>query len=75
MKTEFIGYLWKKVKPSISTNIMMGSSRLVYPFVLSSKIYSYMGYQWITNPYSIQMEECRNGVLTTGKLILQWKIG
>ena len=55
MNTEVIGHLLKRVKSTISTKINMGSSRIFYPFGISSEIDSQMEDEWNTNPESGHM--------------------
>ena len=49
----------------------MRSSILFDPFVISSARDTHMEYERNTDPDSTNMEERRNGELTTGKLMLQ----
>ena len=50
----------------------MGNSRLFGLFGVSSASDSHMEDWWNKIPDSVNMEEWKNGELTTGKLMIQW---
>ena len=72
IKPEIIGHLRRRVKSKISTKIKMVSSRISYPFGISSARDSQIEDERNTNPEYVHMEECNNGELHTGKIMLQW---
>ena len=72
MNIEIIGHQWRRVKSKINTKIKMGISRLFYQFGISSARDFHMEDQWSTITDSVHKEECKNGELTTGKLMIQW---